>query len=359
MGGPDGGLGGGNPDAMGMMQMMQMMQYFQNMQRDAGMGGMGGMPPFPGMPGMPGFGMPMPGMQNDPPTQIRVAVEGMKFQYQLTEDDLHKVFSRYGPVKTIKVDEVGSGAQITFHNHQDASAAMQDLDGKVLNGLDGTLRISWMNPPADSHSAYSANAGMPPPFPGAWGFPGGVPPWPQGNQGHGNQNHMEPTTPEQGRKGRYDFGEVDGKGVRKYTCRFLIGIENDKEFQVARRIIGAKGAKMKKVVKTTEAKLRLRGAGSGYFEGAGQKESAEPLQLCISCTNYDGYKAAVSQVEELINRTYEEYRHFCRDNGKPVPDLRLNMSENQLVYSQQKGGGANNLGNDSPYGDNAAGMTPG
>merc|ERR1719424_419062 len=107
----------------------------------------------------------------------------MKFQYQLTEDDLHKVFSRYGAVKVIKVDEVGSGAKITFHNHQDASAAMQDLDGKVLNGLDGTLRISWMAPSTDITGAapYSTNAGMSSPFPGAWGFPGGVPPWPQGN----------------------------------------------------------------------------------------------------------------------------------------------------------------------------------
>jgi hypothetical protein len=32
----------------------------------------------------------------------------------------------------------------------------------------------------------------------------------------------------------------------KYTCRFEIQIENDKEFQVARRLIGAKGCNMKK-----------------------------------------------------------------------------------------------------------------
>merc|ERR1719456_1361205 len=96
-------------------------------------------------------------------------------------------------------------------------------------------------------------------------------------------------------------GEGDGrypvhvKGARKYTCRFLIGIENDKEFQVVRRIIGAKGTNMKRIVRQTEAKLRLRGMGSGYFEGAGQKESSEPLQLCVSCTSCDGYKSAVRQ----------------------------------------------------------------
>merc|ERR1719353_1757969 len=93
---------------------------------------------------------------------ITVAVEGMKFQYQLTEDDLHKVFSRYGAVKHIRVDEGGSGAAIAFHSFQDAQAAMQDLNGKVLNGLEGTLRINWLTPPAPLPYPQA-------PFPG-WGF---------------------------------------------------------------------------------------------------------------------------------------------------------------------------------------------
>merc|ERR1719223_1547837 len=142
------------------------------------------------------------------------------------------------------------------------------------------------------------------------------------------------------------------KGVRKYTCRFLLGIENDKEFQVARRIIGAKGANMKRIVRQTEAKIRLRGQGSGYFEGAGQKESSEPLQLCVSCTDAEAYKTAVRQVEELLKRVYEEYAQFCRDTNKPVPDLQINLSENQLVYSSRTSpggiGGVPGADGDSP-----------
>ena len=41
---------------------------------------------------------------------------------------------------------------------------------------------------------------------------------------------------------------------------------------------------MKRIVKNTEAKLRLRGVGSGYFEGAGQKDSS----LEQSCRGRDG-----------------------------------------------------------------------
>merc|ERR1719401_1458219 len=115
------------------------------------------------------------------------------------------------------------------------------------------------------------------------------------------------------------------KGAKKFTCRFLIGIENDKDFQVARRLIGSKGANMKRIVRQTDAKLRLRGQGSGYFEGAGQKESSEPLQLCVSCISPEGYKTAVRQVEDILKKVYEEYEQFCRDNSRPAPELRINL----------------------------------
>jgi hypothetical protein len=127
------------------------------------------------------------------------------------------------------------------------------------------------------------------------------------------------------------------KGVRKYTCRFIVGIENDKEFQVARKIIGPKGSNMKKIVRNTEAKLRLRGQGSGYFEGASKTESPEPLQLCISCVSLEGYKIAVKETERLLQGVYDEYRQFCRDTGRSVPEnLGINLSENQLSYSAKE-----------------------
>lgn len=149
-----------------------------------------------------------------------------------------------------------------------------------------------------------------------------------------------------------------GKGQRKFTCRFIIGIENDKEFQVARRIIGAKGANMKRIVRQTEAKLRLRGVGSGYFEGTGQKESSEPLQLCISCTSQEGYRIAVKNVEDLLHRVYSEYKQFCADHGRASPDLQINFTENQLVYNSRGGNsGGGNLfpGEDSDDGGDANG----
>lgn len=369
------------PDLMDPEQQRQMQQMQALGGGLPGMAGMAGLPGMPGMPGMPpgtGMGMdpamaaqayahmlsylqrgmqpgvapagmgpapaPFPGMAPCPPVAagpqeptVRVSVEGMKFQYQLTEDDIHKVFRRYGRVVKVTVDEACSSAMVTFQSAQEAQAAITDLDGKVLNGLDGTLRISWVR--GGGMAAPAPYAAMPP-FPGLGGFPQapGAAPWP------GGASPLMPSGPD------YDAGGASGdrlmhaKGTKKYTCRFLIGIENDKEFQVARRLIGSKGCNMKRIVKQTEAKLRLRGVGSGYFEGSSQKESPEPLQLCVSCTSLDGYRTAVQEVKELLLRVYEEYRQYCRDAGQPVPDLQINLSERRLASSSRPGGEADDLG---------------
>ncbi len=125
--------------------------------------------------------------------------------------------------------------------------------------------------------------------------------------------------------------------IRKYTCRFDIQIDNDKEFHVARRIIGQKGANMKKIVKQSgyDAKLRLRGKGSGFLEGALKQESQEPLHLCVSCKDYNGYKAAVDQINELLTEVYTEYRQYCRMRNQIYPeDLRIVMHEHPLMFHQ-------------------------
>lgn len=58
----------------------------------------------------------------------------------------------------------------------------------------------------------------------------------------------------------------------KYTCRFDIQIDNDQEFHVARRIVGAKGCNMKRIIEVCSkgtsdpngdyVKLKLRGRGT-------------------------------------------------------------------------------------------------
>ena len=114
----------------------------------------------------------------------------------------------------------------------------------------------------------------------------------------------------------------DEKNFGKYTCKYEILIANDKNFQIARRLIGSKGCNMKNIINKCKLngdgegiKLRLRGKGSGYKEGPQNKESDEPLHLCISSKNPEEMKKACLLVDELLNKIHNEYKEYCEKNN--------------------------------------------
>ena len=100
-------------------------------------------------------------------------------------------------------------------------------------------------------------------------------------------------------------------------------IPNDKNFQIASRLIGVKGNNMKNIINECtnnnnakdSLKLRLRGRGSGYKEGFNNKESDEPLHLCISAKNKEEMNKACILVEKLLNKIYDDYKAFCIKNN--------------------------------------------
>jgi hypothetical protein len=214
---------------------------------------------------------------------VLIFVDGFDFSYQLTTEDLFNVFSRFGSVMSISVSQDGTNAIVTYSSPLHAFRAVSELNGQRMSSLGScVLRV----------------------LPYTWGG-------------------MESGSP----------GPVPL--IRKYTCRFDIQIENDKDFHVARRIIGQKGCNMKRIVKQAgfDAKLRLRGRGSGFLEGSQKQESQEPLHLCVSCKDYQGYKAAVDQVEELLQDIYAEYQQYCLIKSQPYPDkLRVLRHEHPLLY---------------------------
>lgn len=222
----------------------------------------------------------LPSMRGWP---VTVTVEGIGFSYQLTNDDLYKVFSRYGTVTHVEVIlPEGNSATVFFAAYEEASRAIASLDGKELAGVKGHLRVAWGQLPTLTPGVHYDN-------------------------------------------------RITGEPLRKFTCRFEIGIENDKEFQVARRIIGQKGINMKEIVARTDAKLRLRGRGSGYLEGLSKTESPEPLHLCVSCTTRRGYVEAARLVSELLEKIYSEYRMFCQGRGVGVDaNLKVTIREHPL-----------------------------
>merc|ERR1719336_3677203 len=87
-------------------------------------------PPNPAAMMMPPWGPP-PAMPMAAP-MLNVRVDGLTFEYQLTEDDVRKVFSRYGDVYHVNVDKEGTTAQVQLGQYHQTVAAQHDLDKKQL-----------------------------------------------------------------------------------------------------------------------------------------------------------------------------------------------------------------------------------
>jgi len=113
------------------------------------------------------------------------------------------------------------------------------------------------------------------------------------------------------------------KTPQKLLCRYRVCIEQDRAFNVVRKLLGDKGSHMKKINESTGAKLRIRGRGSGFLEGPDQIEADEPLMVCISAPSSEGFEIAVQAVENLLESVHDQYRKFCNDRKLRVPTLSV------------------------------------
>merc|ERR1712216_1012228 len=111
-------------------------------------------------------------------------------------------------------------------------------------------------------------------------------------------------------------------------CRYNVCVEQDRAFNVVRKLLGDKGSHMKAIAENTGAKLRIRGRGSGFLEGPEKREASdEPLMLCISATSQEGFDMAAEDVESLLTHVQQEYSNFCRERGILSPQLEVVRSQ--------------------------------
>jgi hypothetical protein len=127
----------------------------------------------------------------------------------------------------------------------------------------------------------------------------------------------------------------NNSNIGKYICKYEILIPNEKDFRIAKRIIGSKGNNMKKIVDLVQGiKLRLRGKGSGFKEGPKNKESEEPLHLCISSKNIEEMNKACLLINDLLQKIYEDYKIYCYKKGiTPIPQIAIKQN---IIFSYRK-----------------------
>jgi len=226
---------------------------------------------------------------------------------QFDASDLQALFSYFGDIAKIQIlSQKKNSANITFVSIVSAFFAQQVLHEYYLPQYSATLFLRWTERNDSPVKGYTTKANI---------------------------------------KSLKHISEDHSPHYKKYTCRFEVQIENDQKYQVSRRLIGPKGANMKRIIKECSngsnlpiasiIKLRLRGKGSGFLEGPKREECKEPLHLCISSCFYDKYLLAKKRVTELLNKLYADYRHHCFKLGKSAPSLKIKVKEDVKVrYSK-------------------------
>lgn len=106
--------------------------------------------------------------------------------------------------------------------------------------------------------------------------------------------------------------------------KMVVGIENDNEFSVTRRIIGHSGSNMKRISMEAGggAKIRVRGRGSGSKESA-PEEANEPLMILVSAENERSFRIACDLTNELLANIHHDYRMYIaqKQQHRPGPPV--------------------------------------
>ena len=169
------------------------------------------------------------------------------------------------------------------------------------------------------------------------------------NNNNNNNNNFNNTNNNHINNNHINNNNINGK----YICKFYVKIQ-DKDFDVCKRLIGAKGSNIKRIIdycsKNSNGtylpdaiKIKLRGKGSEFNQI--NKESDEPLNICVSSIYVDKYRKACSFVYELIINVYEEYKRYCERNLK-TPMENLTVQKIESISSKKNTSNNNNINKD-------------
>lgn len=273
-------------------------------------------------------------------------------QYELVRKDIEEVFGKYGRIT--KADKRFNSVFVHFNARISTLMAKKALDGYFISDLGLKLKVEFYDPDCLEPEIQGQNE---PNF-----------------QDHNKSNMSNCNGMLQNITNSTNITDMNSmfmKGLNasnsqkplkiaannvasgKFTCRYDIQIENDKDFQVAKKIIGAKGYNMKQIIDNAQAetgydlrqesdliKLRLRGRGSGFKEGPAKKESDEPLHLCVSAKYHEVYTNACKYVEQLLSRIYEEYKDHTKLNLQissrvdHMPDVPHNKTKSENMSNK-------------------------
>lgn len=117
------------------------------------------------------------------------------------------------------------------------------------------------------------------------------------------------------------------KPAGRLWCEVLLRRLRQPDFDLVPMLIGRGGCNMRDIHAATNAKIRIRGRGSGYFEVDGKREAPVPLMVVITSDRQDasGFAQAVERAVSEVRGVAERFRTFCRERSIKPPQGPLYM----------------------------------
>mmetsp|Transcript_38578 Transcript_38578/g.62491 ORF Transcript_38578/g.62491 Transcript_38578/m.62491 type:complete len:406 (+) Transcript_38578:99-1316(+) len=107
--------------------------------------------------------------------------------------------------------------------------------------------------------------------------------------------------------------------MQPVTHKVILGMDQEPVFNVAAKILGPGGSYLQHIEKESNAKISLRGKGSGFLEGVMQQESSEPLHVFISASTRSEVDSAISLATNLVGTVKVQYEQWKTAQNAPRP----------------------------------------
>jgi hypothetical protein len=99
-------------------------------------------------------------------------------------------------------------------------------------------------------------------------------------------------------------------------CHILLNKKHE-DFDLIPMVIGSGGKNTKAIYASTNAKVRIRGKGSGHLEVEGRREAPVPLMCAITSHHADAqpFVLAVQMMTETLRIVSAYFQDFCKQRG--------------------------------------------
>jgi|ERR1712216_173221 len=108
-----------------------------------------------------------------------------------------------------------------------------------------------------------------------------------------------------------------GWADRTFFQKQDVGIDDDIDFRVVRRLLGPSGENLKHITDEVQgAKVWISGKGARLTE-KGQDQESGPLRICIRTTSQSTLCEASALVRDLLQSIHEDYKRYWSRRGCP------------------------------------------